>query len=72
MKYIVGFGIIFAFMVITGLLGGQNALAYTEPPTKDEKQFVSGVFLVGFVGIYGGAIYLHKISETKKVTSVYS
>jgi hypothetical protein len=30
---------------------------------------MSGVFLVGFIGIYGGAIYLHKTSEIKKVST---
>jgi hypothetical protein len=67
MKYMIGFGIVFAFMIISGLVAGQDVLAYTEPPTKDAKQFMSGVFLAGFIGIYGGAIYLHKTSEIKKV-----
>ena len=68
MKYMIWFGVIFAFMIISGLVAGQDALAYSDPPTKDKKQFVSGVFLVGFVGIYSGAIYLHKASEMKKVS----
>jgi hypothetical protein len=72
MKYVIGFGILFAFMVVSGLITSQDALAYTNPPVKDTKQFMSGVFLVGFIGIYGGTIYLHKTSEMKKVTSIQS
>lgn len=60
-------GMIFAFMIISGLVAGQDAFAYTDTPTKETKQLMSGVFLVGFIGIYGGAIYLHKTSEMKKV-----
>lgn len=71
MKYMIGLSIVFAFMIISGLIAGQDALAYTDSPTKDKKQIMSGVFLVGFVAIYGGAIYLHKTSETKKVTSIH-
>jgi hypothetical protein len=67
MKYMMGFGILFTFMIIAGLVVGQDAFAYTDTPTKETKQFMSGMFLVGFVGIYGGAIYLHKTSELKKV-----
>ena len=68
MKYMIWFGVIFTFMIISGSIAGQDALAYSDPPTKDKKQFMSGVFLVGFVGIYGGAIYLHKASDMKKIS----
>jgi hypothetical protein len=67
MKYMMMLGMIFAFMIISGLVAGQDAFAYTDTPTKETKQLMSGVFLVGFIGIYGGAIYLHKTSEMKKV-----
>ncbi len=62
-------GILLALVAISGLIAvvvaGQDAFAYSEPPTKDEKQFMSVVFLSGFVGIYAGIIYLRKITEIK-------
>ena len=58
-------GILLALVVISGFFVGQEAFAFTEPPTKDEKQFMSAIFLAGFVGIYGGVIYLRKSSEIK-------
>ena len=56
-------GIILALVVILGFITAQEAYAFSEPPTKEEKQFMSAVFLAGFVGIYGGVIYLRKSSE---------
>ena len=56
-------GILLAFVVISGFIVGQEAFAFSDPPTKDEKQFMSALFLAGFVGIYGGVIYLRKSSE---------
>ena len=58
-------GIVLALIVISGLFAGQEAFAFSDPPTKDEKQFMSALFLAGFVGIYGGVIYLRKSSEIK-------
>ena len=58
-------GILLALVVISGFFVGQEAFAFSEPPTKDEKQFMSALFLAGFVGIYGGVIYLRKSSEIK-------
>ena len=60
-------GIFFALVVISGITAGyiasQEAFAFTEPPTKDEKQFMLVVFLSGFIGIYASIIYLRKITE---------
>jgi len=60
-------GILFAIVVISGVIAGyiasQEAFAFSEPPTKDEKQFMLVVFLSGFVGIYASIIYLRKITE---------
>ena len=58
-------GILLAFVVISGFIAGQEAFAFTEPPSKDEKQFMSAVFLTGFVVIYAGIIYARKSSEIK-------
>ena len=58
-------GIVLALIVISGFFAGQEAFAFSDPPTKDEKQFMSALFLAGFVGIYGGVIYLRKSSEIK-------
>ena len=58
-------GMLLALVVISGFMTGQEAFAFSEPPTKDEKQFMSALFLAGFVGIYGGVIYLRKSSEIK-------
>ena len=58
-------GILLALIVVSGFMAGQEAFAFSEPPTKDEKQFMSALFLAGFVGIYGGVIYLRKSSEIK-------
>lgn len=58
-------GILIALIVISGFIASQEAFAFSEPPTKDEKQVVSAVFLTGFVGIYAGIIYMRKSSEIK-------
>ena len=60
-----GIGILVALVIVSGIVLSQEASAYSDPPTKDEKQFMSGVYLVGFVGIYGGVIYLRKSMEIK-------
>lgn len=56
-------GILLALIVVSGFIAGEEAFAFSEPPTKDEKQFMSAVFLTGFVGIYAIVIYLRKSSE---------
>lgn len=56
-------GILLAIVVVSGFIAGEEAFAFSEPPTKDEKQFMSAVFLTGFVGIYAIVIYLRKSSE---------
>jgi len=58
-------GILLAIVVISGFVAGQEAFAFSEPPTKDEKQFISILFLTGFVGIYTGIIYVRKSSQIK-------
>lgn len=60
-------GILLALVVISGFFAGQEVFAYSEPPTKDEKQFMSAVFLTGFVGIYAGIIYARKSSQIQVV-----
>ena len=61
-------GILLAFVVISGFIAGQEAFAFSEPPSKDEKQFMSALFLTGFVVIYAGIIYARKSSEIKVKT----
>jgi len=60
-------GIFFALVMVSAVFAGyiasQEAFAFSEPPTKDEKQFMLVVFLSGFVGIYASIIYLRKITE---------
>ena len=58
-------GILLALVVISGFVAGQEAFAFSDPPTKDEKQFMSAMFLAGFVGIYAGIIYVRKSTEIK-------
>lgn len=61
-------GILLAIVVISGFIAGQEAFAFSEPPTKDEKQMMSAIFLAGFVGIYTGIIYVRKSTEIKVKT----
>ena len=60
-----GISILVALTIVSGIVLSQEAFADSDPPTKDEKQFMAGLYLVGFVGIYGGVIYLHKSMEIK-------
>jgi len=60
-----GISILVALAIVSGIVLSQEAFADSEPPTKDEKQFMAGLYLIGFVGIYGGVIYLHKSMEIK-------
>lgn len=61
-------GILLAIVVISGFILGQEAFAFSEPPSKDEKQMMSAMFLAGFVGIYAGIIYVRKSTEIKVKT----
>ena len=58
-------GILLAIVVISGFVAGQEAFAFSEPPTKADKQFMSILFLVGFVGVYTGIIYVRKSTQIK-------
>jgi len=58
-------GILLALVIISGFVAGQEAFAFSDPPTKIEKQFMSILFLAGFVGIYTGIIYVSKSSQIK-------
>jgi len=58
-------GVLLAIVVISGFVAGQEAFAFSEPPTQNEKQFMSIIFLAGFVGIYTGIIYVRKSSQIK-------
>jgi len=60
--------ILVALAIVSGMVLSQEASADSDSPTKDEKQFMSGIFLVGFVGIYGGVIYLQKSREIKSAS----
>ena len=60
-----GISILVALAIVSGIVLSQEAFADSDLPTKDEKQFMAGLYLVGFVGIYGGVIYLHKSTEIK-------
>ena len=60
-----GIGIILLFIITISFVTDQEIWAFSEPPTKDEKQFMSTLYLIGFVGIYGGIIYLRKSYEMK-------
>ena len=63
-----GIAILVALAIVSVIVISQEAFADSDPPTKDEKQFMSGIFLLGFVGIYGGVIYLHKSREIKSMS----
>ncbi len=58
-------GILLAIVVISGFVAGQEAFAFSEPPTKGEKQLMSILFLTGFVIIYTGIIYVRKSTQIK-------
>ncbi len=62
-----GIGVVVALIIISGFISGQEVFGYNEPGTKEDKQFMSGVFLIGFVAIYGGIIYMCKSSEIKSI-----
>jgi len=62
-----GIGVVVALIIISGFISGQEVFGYNEPGTKEDKQFMSGVFLIGFVAIYGGIIYMSKSSEIKSI-----
>ena len=62
-----GIGIVLVLVIFSGFVSGQEVFGFTEPGTKDEKQVMSGVFLIGFVVVYGGIIYMKKSSELKTI-----
>ena len=64
-----GIGIILALIIFSGFISGQEVFGYVDPGTKEDKEFMSGVFLIGFVVIYGGIIYLRKSSEIETIQS---
>ena len=64
-----GIGLVFALIIISGFISSQEVFGLTDPVTKEDKEFMSGVFLIGFVVIYGGIIYLRKSSEIETIQS---
>ncbi len=64
-----GIAVVLTLVIFSGFISGQEAFGFNDPGTKEDKEFVSGVFLIGFVGIYGGIIYLRKSSEIKTIQS---
>ena len=62
-----GFGIVMALIIISGCVSGQEVFGFVEPGTKEDKNFMSSIFLVGFVVIYGGIIYLRKSSQIETI-----
>jgi hypothetical protein len=64
-----GLGVILALVIISGFISGQQVFGFTDPGTKEDKEFMSSVFLIGFVVIYGGIIYLGKSSEIETIQS---
>ena len=62
-----GINILIALVIVSGIVLSQEAFAESDPPTKDEKQFISGIYLIGFVVIYGGVIYVRKSMEIKSI-----
>ena len=64
-----GIGVVFAIIIISGFISGQEVFGFNDPGTKEGKEFMSGVFLIGFVAIYSGVIYLRKSAEIKSIQS---
>lgn len=64
-----GIGLVIALVLISGFISGQEVFGYVDPGTKEDKKFMSGVFLIGFVVIYGGIIYMRKSSEIETIQS---
>ena len=64
-----GIGLVIALVIISGFISGQEVFGYVDPGTKEDKEFMSGVFLIGFVVIYGGIIYMRKSSEIETIQS---
>lgn len=67
MIYMKGLGVILALVIISGFISGQQVFGFSDPGTKEDKEFMSGVFLIGFVVIYGGIIYLRKSSQIETI-----
>jgi len=67
MVYLKGIGFVLAVVIISGFISGQEVFGYVDPGTKEDKEFMSGVFLIGFVVIYGGIIYMRKSSELETI-----
>jgi hypothetical protein len=70
MNGIKGMGIFLVLIIFSGFISSQEVFGFTEPGTKEEKQLMSGVFLIGFVVVYGGIIYLNKSSEIKSIKKI--
>ncbi len=62
-----GIAVVLTLVIFSGFISGQEVFGFNEPGTKEDKEFMSGVFLIGFVVIYSGVIYLHKSSEIENI-----
>lgn len=67
MVYMKGLATVLALVIVSGFISGQEVFGFTDPGTKEDKEFMSGVFLIGFVVIYGGIIYLRKSSQMESL-----
>jgi len=43
-----GICLVFALVIISGFISSQEVFGLTDPGTKEDKEFMSGVFLIGF------------------------
>jgi hypothetical protein len=53
-------------ILVTSYFYSQDAFAYSDSSIKEQNQFKMSLFLAGFVGIYGMAIYMQKKNQTRK------
>jgi len=60
---VLGMVLFFSFMV------SQEVYSDIGDSTKEQKQFVAALFLVGFVGIFGFFIYLRKSHQSNNLSN---
>ena len=46
MVYLKGIGFVLAVVIISGFISSQEVFGYVDPGTKEDKEFMSGVFLI--------------------------
>jgi len=61
--------VVLGMVLFFSFVASQEVYSDIEDPTKEQKQYVAALFLVGFVGVFGLFIYLRKSHHSNNLSN---